>query len=134
MRLAVIIALFCGLASPAMAFQPGDVERTEVILERLALERGAFIACSDDAQVRQGLETSWNKELQAAQAVLTRNGFPADFVAALPTRFAMAAVTPQWADKEGRDRFCAALGDWQRRWDLLYVLPPDLEIGKMLEQ
>lgn len=131
---AALAAILCATASVARAYEPGDVEFAEGILSRLALERGAFIACGDDPQIKQQLATSWDRELQAVIPLLTQRGFPEAYVAGLSSRFGMSAVTPSFPDGKARATYCAALGDWQRRWELFYVQSPEAELRKMLDQ
>lgn len=130
-----VIAAVVLIAStlPAAAFTPGDVEKAEGVLSRMTLERAAFVTCSEPGETREFLKTNWGKELADAVQLMTDTGFPAEFVAAAPTRFDLAAATPSFASEEARKQFCAVLGDWQRRWELFYVVSPAMELKKVLQ-
>lgn len=123
------------IVSAASAYSPGDIERVEGVLSRLTLERGAFISCAgDDAQLKGFLESNWAIELKDAGELLAQHGFPEQFVGILSSRFDVVGVTRSFVSADERERFCAVLGDWQRRWELFYVSSPKIEIKKVLEQ
>lgn len=130
----LLSAVLCLMTSTAGAFTPGDIEKVEGVLSRLALERGAFVACASDAELKGFLEKTWTKELKDVADLLAQNGFPERFVASVSPRFDLAAVARPFASADDRDRYCAVLGDWKRRWELFYVQLPTAEIEKVLRQ
>ena len=130
-----LMAALCLLSSSAGAIEPGDMEFAEGALSRLALERSAIIACaSDNAELQSDLTNSWAAELKAGGELLAKHGFPADYVNNLPARYDLDAVKPAFSSKEQRDRFCAVLGDWQKRWNLFFIPSPVMELTKALQK
>ena len=129
----LLCAALLFVASTAGAFEPGDIEKAEGTLSRLALERAAFVACAEDAALKGHLTDSWAQDMKAVGETLQQRAFPGEFVAKLATRFDVEAAVPSFASEKDRESFCAVLGDWQRRWELFYVPSPVGEIERVLQ-
>lgn len=134
MKMRILLASALALvATLTRAAQPGDDLKVEGVLVRLALERAAFIACADSEITRTELASSWGPEMASAAEVMKQHGLSEDFIARQQA-LNLDTLKPKFANATARQKYCDALGDMQRRWDLFYVPSLEGEVRRVLAQ
>jgi hypothetical protein len=116
--------------------EPPAPEAVEAILSRALIERAAFRACAShekDTETETMLTRSWRLDLAETWDVLRQAGYPEGDVRALVDRLDLDKMTPQFPTAEGLAAYCAALGDWKKRWALLMIVLPQLELRKLFK-
>jgi len=135
---ALAIALAPLVAATAIASaEPPAREAVEAILMRAGLERAAMRACAAnerDSEAETVLTRSWRLDLTESWDVLRKAGYPEGDVRGYLDRFDLDKMTPQFRAPEGLSAFCATLGDWRKRFALLLVVLPQLELRKLLQK
>ncbi len=118
------------------AAEPIRAERAiNSVMTRALLERAAFLACArltKDEQAQALLVRGWKLDVDDAAKFLKQSGYPENFIDALAARMNLEKAVPKFAKTSELKDYCAQLGDWKERYQLLIISLPQLELSRIL--
>jgi hypothetical protein len=137
MRVIGLALLGLGLAL-ATPLQAGELPRDAIdaVLTRALVERAAFRACAgyeSNSEAEAALVRGWKLDLAETAEALRKAGYPDGDARSLIARLDIDKATPKFTSREALGAFCATLGDWKKRFELLLGALPQQEVRRVLK-
>ncbi len=108
----------------------------DAVLTRALLERAAFRACAayeNNSDADAVLVRGWKLDLAESAEELRKAGYSDKDARALVERLDIDRAAPKFASRDALGAFCATLGDWKKRFELLLGAVPQLEVRRVLK-